>query len=737
MSMMRYGSKWRLFSLFLIVLASMTWHQAARASSDAGCDSPFANHQHHYPGCDGGSMAFLLPDNDTRIDLILLLADMHGMDPKMMAAAGSANPPRFGLGDLEQLVPDTNPPTVQGFDEPNTCNQPAEDAFEEALKDERALPSVEHDLLVNLHQQMTLCSKDKPSSQTGFKTQLDAAASQFHSVAGKAYFDYLQAAAAFYDYHLSNAVDKFAALTRSDSSWLRETSLYLLGRSAVRAVQVGAFDDEGSMKTDWKADPAVVAHAHTALDAYLQAYPDGLYAFSARGLQRRVDWLSGDRAKLTDDYVRALAQDEATRGISDEDLAQEIDSKLFTLYSDASPDEAPPGPHVDTTDPTLLAVLDLYDMRRSAEDEGKEDPTASVTRQELEAQRSLFAHQPALFEYLLALHAYYIDHKPQEVLDLIPDNTRQAKLSYVEFSRQMLRGLALQAMEKTPTHEKPAARKHFVAMLPGATAPFQRSALELAIAQIDEGAGQVPRLFETGSPVHNPDIRSIELSYIADAPLLRKQQRDNHAPDFERRTALFVLLYKELTRGFYADYLHDKALIPPDTKTAENVYGFSVAPGLYPYPDANAQTQPLGVFLAAGAKDGYKCPALQDTVTTLAKNANDSKGKLCLAEFVRLAELDDFTLDHPPSDQLGSGKSMFPGQPYSRLEVYKSIIDDAAASSDDKAYALYRAVYCYAPVGNNSCGGKNVAAAQRKAWFLRLKKQYASSHWADTLDYYW
>lgn len=45
-------------------------------------------------------------------------------------------------------------------------------------------------------------------------------------------------------------------------------------------------------------------------------------------------------------------------------------------------------------------------------------------------------------------------------------------------------------------------------------------------------------------------------------------------------------------------------------------------------------------------------------------------------------------------------------------------------SPDDKAYALFRAVNCYAPSGANACGGKGVDAVVRKAWFQRLKRHY-------------
>ena len=81
---------------------------------------------------------------------------------------------------------------------------------------------------------------------------------------------------------------------------------------------------------------------------------------------------------------------------------------------------------------------------------------------------------------------------------------------------------------------------------------------------------------------------------------------------------------------------------------------------------------------------------------------------------------------------------MFPaGTPYSRLEVYKAIMNDSAASADDKALALNRAIRCYAPAGVNDCGGTEVGKAQRRAWFVRLKADYPQSRWAKDLKVFW
>ena len=69
--------------------------------------------------------------------------------------------------------------------------------------------------------------------------------------------------------------------------------------------------------------------------------------------------------------------------------------------------------------------------------------------------------------------------------------------------------------------------------------------------------------------------------------------------------------------------------------------------------------------------------------------------------------------------------------------LYASIIADPAAPAADKAYAYYRAIRCYAPSGNNTCGGEEVDESQRKAWFNTLKRQFPNTKWAKELQYYW
>jgi len=123
----------------------------------------------------------------------------------------------------------------------------------------------------------------------------------------------------------------------------------------------------------------------------------------------------------------------------------------------------------------------------------------------------------------------------------------------------------------------------------------------------------------------------------------------------------------------------------------------------------------------------------------LAANPQDVGARLCLGDFWRLNGFDGFTAaDTPPrKDELGGFANQFPGRPLVRSAIYAAVLADSRSEPDDKAYALYRAVNCYAPSGYNACGGEAVGKAQRKAWFDRLKRDYPASSWAKKLRYYW
>lgn len=677
----------------------------ADASGDFGCSPSWRLSHANLTGCD--DMAMLGPGNDTRTNLTMLLFDRRGSLPK--PGEGAPSQPLGALFDWRTLsgwlaVRPDNSDSDYSSGEGSRCrtNGSGAAAFEEAVNVAK-LPGGEGAALIAARKSL---SPDCGKPGASVTAALDG---QVKSPAGKAFVTYLAGAQAFYDGDFDAAGTRFAGLNSARDAWLRETARYMAARVEVNRIQVGLFDEYGIPKDFKTVDQKVVAAADAGLRAYLKDYPKGLYAGSARGLLRRVYWFGSKRDLLAQQYVALFAQPTAVRGLNDVDLAEEMDTKLLPELTIG-----------DTRDPTLLAVLDLRRMRTADDEVSAGCCTNPITLEEINGQRAAFGGNQPLFEYLVAAHQFYIGRKPAEVLKLIPDAARQSNFTEVQFSRQMLRGMALDAVGDRN------ARGFWLEMLPGAKVEAQHSAIELALAWHDERTGGLARVFAADSPVNDASLRGILLMNVADAGLLRKQATGAKAPH-ERQLALFTLLYKELSRGAYRDFGADLALVPAGAASDTNFYDL-----------LGSEALPLGLFLKPTQATDIDCQTLKRTAADLAATPGSPHARLCLADFFRVNGFDQFVLDtQPPKQDLGGTKTLFAGPVYSRLEVYKSIIADPKVPGDDKAYALFRAVNCYAPSGNNSCGGVDVDKAVRKAWFARLKSDYPKSSWATSLRYYW
>jgi hypothetical protein len=710
--------KSRLFAVALLACAAPFALSPLGASSDSTCYPEWKLRHTNMDGC--SSTALLSPGNDTRVNLLMLLFDRHA------GAVGVSNVPNYDSYYDDQRRGQAQPfgwayfagklgasPKIEapgeGGDFPfgTRCmsNDSGARAFIAAVGAAKGLSGEERATLAAARSAM----KPQCASGEASRAAAEAAVEGVSSGAGKAFASYLIGAAAFYDGDFAGAQGAFASAAKAKDKWLAGAATYMLARSALNRATQSAFDDYGSLSKDG-GDRAALAEAEAGLQGYLKADPAGSYAASARGLLRRVYWLGQDRRKLTGAYVAAFAEkNAAARNISLVDLVQEIDIKLLGELKPA-----------DVTDPELLAVILLRDMRSYEDDPSLATP---VSRQAIESTRSRFAGREDLYNYLLAAHAFYVGKNPGEVLKLIPADP--AATGYLAYSRQLLRASALDASGQQ------GARAALIAALNAAKHPFQRGSAELALAMHLERSKALDLVFAGGSPIRDVEIRERLLRYTAGPALLRARATDAKAAKMERDVALYALLYKQLTRGDYAAFVKDSALVPANTKR--------IASDDYQTP----RYTDLAVFGWAGQRD-FACPSLRSIATTLSGNPRDARGLMCLGEFVRTNGLDpDYYgvttyLDQAPTkDELGGSPSLFPGKRFSRLDAYKAIIANPAAGEENRAYALHRAVRCYAPAGYNGCDDSEQPVGVRKAWFRQLKRDFPNSPWSKNLAVYW
>ncbi|WP_240160767.1 hypothetical protein [Burkholderia sp. Ax-1719] len=729
----------------LLPLLSAT---AAHASGDDGC---FTTSTLRHPSYTCGGLPFLSPGNDTRINAMLLMTDGKRLsqtfpDPQKIPVADRPNQlvvpflyDYSGWIDIGQKPAsaddnaDANGQSTSYADgEGSICRSIAagDQAFNAALGAAKGLPADEAARLRTARADMAKAcpaSGDNSASNGGNANSSPAANNNapvwrkptgLKSPVGQQFATYLEGANAFYRYDFFAATRSFASASHSTDPWLREASLYMAGRAQLNAAQAEAFASEGDGNTldRDKVRQVSLDAAQTVFRAYLKVYPQGRYAASAQGLQRRVAWLGGDTLQQADAYDRAFArwtQDSSNVPLGQ--LANELDSKLLMSGTDVATIQSP----------TVLALVDLMRMRKDDNPDASQNKTIKLD--ELQAQKPVFAKAPALHDYLLASYHVYVDHKPDQALALLPaaPTHADATLNYFGLSQQALRAFALE-----DNGQADQARQLWSDLVPLARLRLQREALELGLAMNLEQAGLIDRAFADDSPIQNAAIRATLLERSANANLLRAQAQNKMVSGTLRDIALYTLLYKEFTRSHYADFLADLALVPATPATT------------------------LKPFILPGARngDGYTCPTTRDIAAMLQMNPNDAKGLNCLADFVRnhppayaLGE-DPALLDpafprtdgasaEPPT--LGSLPSQFQGAPYQRIASYQNVIANAQANADDRAYALYRAINCFAPSGYSDCGGNKLPPATRKHWFTTLKTAYPRSQWAQAQKYYW
>jgi hypothetical protein len=685
-------------------LGILAYAGSAQACADGGCEMRWSLRNPHL-SCAG--RAVLSPGNDSRMNLLFLMADRAGKGPvstpgpdisgygygktffewSMLRAAFT--PVRTGEDDRSSYIDASRCDSLAG----------GANAFKSALA-ASGIAADEQQQLVNARDRVQLaCSSDQT---------LPDWPGSIASAKGQAFLAYLKAAEQFYTGDWDGSRAGFSALRGAKERWVAETATYMLARVDLNAGIAPALGDYGSFERD-KVDNAAVTRAANALRVYFTAYPRGTYSASAGGLLRRTLWLTGNTQLLAREYARLLAA--APMGTeSAAALVEEIDNKLLTQVEGAEGIE----------DPLLVATLNLMAMRNTDYDGDERDKSSMLSAAVLTSQQPVFASRPDLATLLSANHAYYVTGDMKRVLALVPDDARQASYGPVAFSRQYLRGMALAALKDRNE------AGFWLELIGGAKLPWQRALVELALAMNYERDGKLGLVFAKDSPVRDTTIRSILLTNAAGAMLLRQQASDAALDKAERETALFTLLDKQLHRGLYSAFVNDLALLTSVPRNPEGENEYVAQPS-------------LDSFREPKLSDGYPCATLAANARALAANPRDVKARLCLGDFWRLNGFDRAEEWHtaPQADELGGHAKAFAEPMLSRGQFYADIIADPAAAANNKAYALYRSVMCYAPSGINDCGGAEVAQSQRRAWFNQLKRTYPQSPWAQKLKAYW
>ncbi|MCE9981602.1 hypothetical protein LZ656_04270 [Leclercia adecarboxylata] len=520
------------------------------------------------------------------------------------------------------------------------------------------------------------------------------------------YKTYLTGAARFYAGDYEGADRAFAPLIDSDRPWLAETAHYMLMRTALNKSSQNSMGEYGDFTID-RIDRPAAEQAQKAAQAYLQRWPEGRYADSTRGMLRRINWYLQawpQLAGLYEQQFQQAADAGALRG-----LVIEYDNVYGMQFNGRAVREAFP-------DAPLISYIELLRALRLNSDE---KPT--LTQDDLNSSKPAFEQRGKLALWRnLQLNLWQATDNNAAILQAVKPAEQLPPHDILAFSEQVLYGEALMAQKQWP-----AARDFWLKLLKLSQDAEQQQYVQAKLAATLVFSGDTEAIFAADSAITNLRFRSRVLKTVVSPERLRQQA--SQGPNNEERTiALHTLLVRDLTENRFSDWLKDRKLASAITHP---VLGKA-------FDDVN-----LSAFDWNGdaAETGYVCRSLNETVHVLSQNANDAHALNCLGEFFRTSNTHvDLWKDSAGNDVLEMAiHRKTPYGQFDRQAYYQQVIASPKAEPEDKSYALYRAIMCYAPSGMNECGGADVDKAQRKSWFSQLKTQYPGSPWAQKLKYYW
>ncbi|ENU27343.1 tetratricopeptide repeat protein [Acinetobacter modestus] len=685
---------------FVIYYSPITY-----AGVEQFCEPNLAINDKNLNGC--SNLPVLYPANDSQTNMTLLLSDLGlatikpmTADPNLWDAVYGMVP--FDAANLSSLTQNKMPnqrkllernDTV--FDERCTSFDSGNQAFNTQVQNNKAIPNLEKQILI---------SERKKMNQCGDKIELIAINPNW-SITTRQYASYLNASILFYNSNYSAANKIYTVLTTVEDTWLKETSQYMLIRTSLNSAYATGVDKYGDVYLD-NINQNLLKQFLDNINAYLKAYPDGQYVASARGFMRRGFWLSKRQDLLVNEIVWQLKNPTSKfYNLEMSELPAEIDRRVF----DSSAFNVN-----NLKDPFFLAVYDLMHMRESSSDNYR-----PISWTQLNTQKELFKTQPELFQYLQAAHLFFVQNKAQEAQNYLP-KANAKNSSYLQLSQTFLRG---QILEKIGQPQN--AEEYWRQQLAQAKDSYQRGLFETALSNHLAIKQDYSAFIGKKAQITQPNLQRNFITQIADTNSLQKLIQSEQSNIDQKQAAIYTLLSKSLVHQQFELFKQSYAFMP---KNAMQYKGYnSDNEQLKNKPDFSNF-----IWNGANITPQLKCSNLETLVNQLAQTPKDPLLNVCLGEYFRSEQ--GYSLQQLSYNEKQT--SNFSGKIFARGQIYQDLIK-SSSKSDLQAYALYRAIQCYAPSGINDCGGNEVNKTVRKQWFDQIKTDYPNTSWAKSLKYYW
>jgi tetratricopeptide (TPR) repeat protein len=653
---------------------------------------------------------FIDPFNAPRTNLILLVSDSAGQAPdssvvtEQEANARPAARIAQYQAQLAQLAADEPARTAEDWRGRAPCpHTDAASAYLQALQDAKLSEANRRSLAVQRNRLLCLDVQERDARirvhQAILALQSDA------DETTRLYAQYLLVVEDFEAGELNPALARLETLQRASDPWIAETADMLQGRLlAIRAQR----NWNGYGNNASQLDQADLAAAASHFEAYMQRYPQGRYRNSIRGLQRRLL-----RIARHPDYIPRLEQD--LRFMIEWHAPM---SDLLPIINE-SPEWEPFGAlrlrdnqlEGGLGEPHLYAVA-VLDYLRQRERQHVDDSAAVIAA--LEAHDALLAQRPGLKAFLLAQEAAtrgdwtrarqwskQVNAPEASALAIATDIVAATAAEASEDPDEAIAlwsRLQRLAQDRYPKGFNGSARVRALA-----------DTLAIGLARAALNSNRPELIYRRGGAMARPGpVTLYVIRTQMDAEMLGKALADPALAEDLRPAMRNALLWRQLLERSWGAFLNTYDHLPSTEQTPFHAVETAVRTLRTQPQDAKALLN-VGYFLE---RSGRYAP---------------QRGFVCNSPKLLSLQIADFRQRHnrPP---LG-----VPAHP-NPLDFYRDALAQDPAP-DLKAKVLYHAIRCFR--FSAQCGLNDVPAATRKSWFDTLKRDHATSPWAQRTQYWY
>lgn len=191
-----------------------------------------------------------------------------------------------------------------------------------------------------------------------------------------------------------------------------------------------------------------------------------------------------------------------------------------------------------------------------------------ITWSQLNAQKDFFKTQPELFNYLRAIHLFFIQNKPQDALNYLPKSNTKNN-NYLQLSQTFLKGQILEKLGQNQT-----AEEYWTNQLAQARTLYQKGLFETALSNHLNIKQDYSAFIGKQAKISQPNLQRQFITQQANIDSLDKIIQSNQSTVDQKHAALHTLLSKSLVHQRFDLFQQKYSYLP---KNASEYKGYSSA----------------------------------------------------------------------------------------------------------------------------------------------------------------